>query len=134
MFDKPDEKTTDEDLMGSVGIGDKYAFELLVHRHQRSILNFIFRFMGNRPDAEDLTQEVFLKIWKAAGTYRPEAKFTTWMYRIATNLCLNKQRAIYIRRLFAKSHAQEQGESSKDALIDGEGAELFNPRKSPYRI
>jgi RNA polymerase sigma-70 factor (ECF subfamily) len=110
MFDEPDEKTTDEDLMGRVRLGDKHAFEVLIRRHQRSFLNFIFRFMGNRTEAEDLTQEVFLRIWKAAGTYKPEAKFTTWLYRIATNLCINKQRAIRVRR-----------------LVIGEGAELLTP-------
>jgi len=127
MFDKPDEKTTNEDLMGRIKFGNKHALEVLIHRHQRSVLNFIFRSMGNRTDAEDLTQEVFLRIWKAAGTYKPEAKFTTWLYRIATNLCINKQRAMRIRRLFAKSHSEEQRQGSKDSFITGEGAELLTP-------
>ena len=127
MFDEPDKKATDEDLMGRVRLGNKHAFEVLIRRHQRSVLNFIFRFMGNHSDAEDLTQELFLRIWKAAGTYKPEAKFTTWLYRIASNLCINKQRAIRIRRLFAKSHSQEQGQGSKDAFIIGEGAEHLTP-------
>jgi len=127
MFDEPDEKTTDEDLMGRVRLGNKHAFEVLICRHQRSVLNFILRFMGNRSDAEDLTQELFLRIWKAAGTYKPKAKFTTWLYRIASNLCINKQRAIRIRRLFANSHSQEQGQGSKDAFIIGEGAEHLTP-------
>jgi RNA polymerase sigma-70 factor, ECF subfamily len=127
MFADPDEKTTNEDLMGRIGLGNKHAFEVLIHRHQRSVLNFIFRFMGNRSDAEDLTQEVFLRIWKAAGTYKSEAKFTTWLYRITTNLCLNKQHAIRIRRLFAKSHAQEQRWDSKDAFSIGENTESKTP-------
>jgi RNA polymerase sigma-70 factor (ECF subfamily) len=127
MFDEPDEKTTNEDLMGRVRLGNKHAFEVLIRRHQRSVLNFIFRFMGNRTDAEDLTQEVFLRVWKAARTYRPDAKFTTWLYRIATNLCINKKRAIRIRRLFAKSHSQEQRQDSKDSFIIDEGAELLTP-------
>jgi RNA polymerase sigma-70 factor, ECF subfamily len=127
MFGEPDEKITNEDLMGRVRLGNKHAFEVLIRRHQQSILNYIFRFMGNRADAEDLTQEVFLSIWKAAGTYRPEAKFTTWLYRIATNLCINKQRAIRIRRLFTKSHLDEQRRGAKDLFIIGEGAELLTP-------
>jgi RNA polymerase sigma-70 factor (ECF subfamily) len=127
MFDEPDEKTTNEDLMGRVRLGNKHAFEMLIRRHQRSVLNFIFRFVANRTEAEDLTQEVFLRIWQAAGTYKPEAKFTTWLYRIATNLCINKQRAIRIRRLFAKSHSEEQRRGSKDSFIISEGAELLTP-------
>jgi len=127
MIDEPDEKTTNEDLMGRVRLGNKHAFEGLVQRHQRSVLNFIFRFMGNRTDAEDLTQEVFLRVWKAAGAYRPYAKFTTWLYRIATNLCINKQRAIRINRLFAQSHSQKPRQDSKDSFITDEGAELLTP-------
>ena len=127
MFDEPDEKATDEDLMGRIGLGNQHAFEVLIRRHQRSALNFIFRFMGNRTEAEDLTQELFLRIWKAAGTYKPEAKFTTWFYRIATNLCINKQRAIRIRRLFARSHSREQGGDSKDAFNNQEDAEFLTP-------
>lgn len=79
---------------------DRQAFKLLVSRHQRPIFNFTYRFMGNRADAEDLTQETFLRIWKASGKYQPTAKFTTWLYRIATNLCINKQRANRIRTWF----------------------------------
>ena len=127
MFDDPDEKTTNEDLMGRVRLENKHAFEVLIHRHQRSVLNFIFRFMGNRTDAEDLTQEVFLRIWKAARTYKPDAKFTTWLYRIATNLCINKQRAIRIRSLFAQSHSQEQRQGSKTSFIMGENTEHITP-------
>jgi len=127
MLDEPDEKTTNEDLMCKVTTGDKHAFETLVYRHQRPLLNFIFRFMGNRTDAEDLTQEVFLRVWKAAGAYKSDAKFTTWLYRITTNLCINKQRANRIRRLFAGSHSQEQRQDSKDSFITGEGAELLTP-------
>jgi RNA polymerase sigma-70 factor (ECF subfamily) len=127
MLDEPDEKTTNEDLIGRVRLGNKHAFEVLIRRHQRPVLNFIFRFMGDPTEAEDLTQEVFLRVWKSAGTYKPEAKFTTWLYRIATNLCINKQRAIRIRRLFTKSHSGEQRRGSKDSFIIGEGAELLTP-------
>ena len=126
MLDEPDEKSN-EDLMGSVRLGNRHAFEVLINRHQRSVLNFIFRFLGNRADAEDLTQEVFLRVWKAAGTYKPDAKFTTWLYRIATNLCINRQHAIRIRRLFVQSHIQEQIQNSKDSSIIGESAGILSP-------
>ncbi|MBI1927521.1 sigma-70 family RNA polymerase sigma factor [Candidatus Poribacteria bacterium] len=72
--------------------GDVSAFETVMTKHQKSVMNTIFRFIGNREDAEDLTQEVFLRIYTAAKRYRPEAKFTTWLYRIVTNLCLNHRR------------------------------------------
>ena len=128
MLDESDEKSN-EDLMGSVRLGNRHAFEVLINRHQRSVLNFIFRFLGNRTDAEDLTQEVFLRVWKAAGTYKPDAKFTTWLYRIATNLCINRQHAIRIRRLFVQSHIQEQIQNSKDSSIIGESAGILSPEE-----
>ena len=128
MLDEPDEKSN-EDLMDSVRLGNRHAFEVLINRHQRSVLNFIFRFLGNRADAEDLTQEVFLRVWKAAGTYKPDAKFTTWLYRIATNLCINRQHAIRIRKLFVQSHVQEQIQNSKDSSIIGESAGILSPEE-----
>jgi hypothetical protein len=75
MDDPQNEKKTNEDLMCRVTTGDKHAFETLVYRHQRPVLNFIFRFMGDPTEAEDLTQEVFLSVWKSAGTIlRPAAQ------------------------------------------------------------
>jgi RNA polymerase sigma-70 factor (ECF subfamily) len=120
--DRQNDKMANEDLMCKVKSGDKHAFETLVNRHQRPVLNFIFRFMGDRSDAEDLTQEVFLRVWKSAGTYQPDAKFTTWLYRIATNLCINKQRAMHIRKWFAISQSHEQKQNSDDTFIPAEGA------------
>jgi RNA polymerase sigma-70 factor (ECF subfamily) len=90
MNSQTDELAPSEDLMARVAQGDKCAFEVLVKRHQGAVLNIIYRFVGDRHKAEDLAQEVFLRIWQAAGRYKPTAKFTTWMYRITSNLCLNK--------------------------------------------
>lgn len=107
--------------------GDAHAFESLIHRHQRPVLNFIFRFLADSSEAEDLTQEVFLKVWKSAETYHPEAKFTTWLYRIATNLCINKQRALRIRKWFAISQSHEPKLNSEDPFIPVEGTEISTP-------
>jgi RNA polymerase sigma-70 factor (ECF subfamily) len=83
-------KVSNEELMVRVAEGDEDAFETLVRRHQTSILNLIYRFIGDRTPAKDLAQEVFIRVWQAAKTYRPEAKFTTWLYRITANLCFNE--------------------------------------------
>ena len=85
-----DETAPSEDLMARIAEGDEYAFETLVNRHQTSILNLIYRFIGDRAQAKDLAQEVFLRVWQAAKSYEPRAKFTTWIYRITANLCLNE--------------------------------------------
>lgn len=72
--------------------GNKLAFEKLMERNYKHILNIIYRFVGSEKTAEDLTQEVFVKIYKNASFYRPTAKFQTWAYRIAKNLSLNELR------------------------------------------
>lgn len=117
------DKKTNEDLMGRVTTGDKHAFETLVYRHQKPVLNFIFRFLGDAAEAEDLTQEVFLRVWKSAGTYRPEAKFTTWLYRIAANLCINKKQALRTRKGFAISQFHRRNQNSDENFIPLEGAQ-----------
>lgn len=72
--------------------GDEAAFRELFEAHQKPLINFCFRFCQNRNLAEDLAQEVFLRVYRGAAGYRPEARFTTWLYRIAVNVCLNENR------------------------------------------
>ncbi len=110
MNDLLDETASSENLIARSGRGDRHAFEILVRRHQRSILNFIYRFIGDRIEAEDLAQEVFLKVWQSAATYKPTANFTTWIYRIAANLCINKQKSDRIRRLFMVPPSRKEEE------------------------
>ena len=93
-------KASSEDLMARIAEGDEDAFEILVNRHQTSVLNLIYRFIGDRTQAKDLAQEVFLRVWQAAKTYKPEAKFTTWIYRITANLCINELKSSRRRKLF----------------------------------
>lgn len=73
--------------------GDDSAFRELYEEFKAPLINFIFRFCQDKRIAEELSHEVFLRVFRAAATYRPEAKFSTWIYRIAINLCLNEQRA-----------------------------------------
>ncbi len=83
-----------EDLMAKTAAGDEFAFEILVRRHQISILNLVYRYVGDRTKARDLAQEVFLRVWRAANRYEPKAKFTTWIYSITANLCLNELKSV----------------------------------------
>lgn len=82
----------DVQLMLRFQRGDEGAFDELVRRHQRSLVNLTFRYVNDPGSADDLAQEVFLRVHHHRATYRPEAKFTTWLYRIAANLCLNELR------------------------------------------
>jgi len=83
-------KPSDEELMLSIKCGDDSAFEVLTHRHYANTLNFIYRFVGNRELAEDLCQDTFVRLWRSAPNYRPIAKFTTFLYCIAKNVCLKE--------------------------------------------
>src|SRR6516165_4592060 len=69
------------------------AFETLVERYQNRLMSVLFHLVGNRDEAEDLCQEVFLRIYKARKGYRPRAKFATWLFTIANNLALNHLRS-----------------------------------------
>lgn len=73
--------------------GDEHAFHELFDIYKGQLLNFIYRFCFDRRIAEELTQEVFLRVYRSAGRYRPDARLSTWIYRIATNICLNEMRS-----------------------------------------
>ena len=80
---------SDEALMLQLQAGDLRSFDILVKRWEKRLLNYCYRMVNDIVLAEDLRQEVFLRIYRSAKTYRPTAQFSTWMYRIATNLCLD---------------------------------------------
>jgi RNA polymerase sigma-70 factor (ECF subfamily) len=82
----------DEALMIRYQKGDVRAFEVLLERHRRPIFNFILRYVGARDRAEDLMQETFLRVIKGVASYQRQAKFTTWLYTIARNLCFDHSR------------------------------------------
>ncbi len=108
-----------EDLMARIAQGDNEAFEILVNRHQTSILNLIYRFIGDRTYAKDLAQEVFIRVWRAAKAYKPEAKFTTWIYRITKNLCFNELKSSRRKKWFSFHQSDDQsGETIEDRLSD----------------
>jgi RNA polymerase sigma-70 factor, ECF subfamily len=79
--------------MARVGQGNRAAFRILVERHQGPLTNFLHHLTSDQGQAEELAQDVLLRVYRAAPRYRPEARFTTWLYRIATNLALNALRA-----------------------------------------
>jgi RNA polymerase sigma-70 factor (ECF subfamily) len=104
---------SDEQLMMAFKGGDARAFEVLVKRHRGPVFNFILRFTGNRARAEDLLQEAWLKVVRSAAEYEPKARFTTWVYTIARNLCVDS----------ARKESYRQTESLDAPVGAGEDAE-----------
>ncbi len=106
---------SDEALMVAFQGGDLRAFEKLLKRHQRGVFNFIFRYLGNRETSEEVFQEVFLKVHRAAASYLPNGKFTTWLYTIVRNQCVDTFRRQKIRETLSL-----EGKSHEDAPTLGE--------------
>jgi len=90
---------SDVQLMLDVKAGDEESFALLLQRYRSPLVNFLYRMVRNREQAEDLAQEVFIRVYRARADYVPSAKFTTWLFRIATNLALNSVRDTRHQRL-----------------------------------
>lgn len=120
--------TLDEDaeLCRRVGAGDDRAFERLVERYQHRIYAFCARLLGDRAEAEDVAQEVFLTLYRNAAEFRGESSFSTWLYRIAKNQALNRIK--YLDRRGRKQRQQsgaspldgpDQPEARPDALLEG---------------
>ena len=95
--------------MLDVKSGDERSFELLLQRYRTPLVNFLYRMVRSREQAEDLAQEVFIRVYRAREEYVPSAKFTTWLFRIATNLALNSLR----------DHRYQKLEMSIDAPLTG---------------
>src|ERR1700723_2011874 len=86
------ESSTDAEVMLRVKAGDQSAFDYLVQKYRRPLVSFMYRMARNSAAAEDLAQEVFLRVYRSRESYEASAKFTTWLYRIATNLAVNHAR------------------------------------------
>ena len=101
------EGMTDAEVMLRVGAGDDTAFEFLVEKYRRPIIGFMFRMAHNQAVAEELAQEVFLRVYRSRASYAADAKFTTWLYRIATNLGLNHVRDTHAEETAPTVHLDE---------------------------
>ncbi len=86
------DESSDAAVMLRVAAGDEAGFNFLVGKYHRAMISFLFRMVHNQAVAEELAQEVFLRVYRSRESYRAEAKFTTWLYRIATNLAVNHAR------------------------------------------
>jgi RNA polymerase sigma-70 factor, ECF subfamily len=95
---------TDETLIARFQQGDLYAFDLIVKRYKNQLLNFAYRFLGDRTEAEDVVQEAFLRIFRKKHAYRNIARFSTWIYTITGNLAKTELRRKKKRQFFSLSN------------------------------
>jgi RNA polymerase sigma-70 factor (ECF subfamily) len=111
--------TDDAQVMLRVRDGDDAAFNYLVERYRRAMISFMFRMVHNAAIAEDLSQEVFLRVYRSRANYSADAKFTTWLYRIATNLAVNHARD--------NKHERPEVKASIDAVDEETGLSIDVP-------
>jgi len=111
---RPEEAASldDTELMLRVGKGDDQAFDILINKYRRPIIAFMYRSLHASDIAEELAQEVFLRVYRARASYKAEAKFSTWLYRIATNLLVNHIRDTKQERTAPTVNLDEPDEES----------------------
>src|SRR5579862_1700953 len=113
---------SDVQLMLDVKAGDELSFELLLRKYRSPLVHFLYRMVGDSATAEDLAQEVFLRVYRARTEYAPTAKFTTWMFRIATNVALNARRDGRYRQMeVSMDQTAEGGDTDSPALEVADG-------------
>jgi len=108
---------TDAELLKAAAGKDKGAFKELMERYQGRIYSLAYRFSGDRETAQELTQDIFFKVYRSAGRYRPDARFFTWLYRIAANHCINftkKRRRDPLQKAVASEDDHESGFCLRD--------------------
>ncbi len=103
---------TDAEIMQRAGAGDDTCFEFLVAKYRRPIISFMYRMVHNQAIAEELAQEVFLRVYRARGSYRAEARFTTWLYRIAANMAINNARDTKLERASSNVYLDQADEET----------------------
>jgi RNA polymerase sigma-70 factor, ECF subfamily len=111
----------DAQLMLRVREGDDTSFALLLERHRTPVVHFLYRMIQNQAVSEELAQEVFLRVYRSRTTYEPTAKFTTWLFRIATHVALNSIRD----RKNEKGH-----ESLDEEMLDGVGRQVADRQQT----
>ncbi len=118
--DAEDPNAVDVALMARVKKDDMTAFEELVTRHQHAVVGTVAKMLGSPNDAEDIAQQVFVRIWKSAKRYEPKAKFTTWLFTITRNLVFNESRKRSRRK---EVSVEEREEEFHQTVTEQHGAE-----------
>jgi len=116
------EPTVDPDsdiaLMQRVAGGDESAFASLVERHQHAVVGTVAKMLGDASEAEDIAQQVFLRLWRSAKRYKPTAKFTTYLFTITRNLVFNESRRRSRRKEVSMDEREESGPAHADPHTD----------------
>ncbi|MCP3978951.1 MAG: sigma-70 family RNA polymerase sigma factor [bacterium] len=128
---------SDEQLVRATIDGDRAAFETLVRRHQRALVNHITRHTGRRDGALDLAQDVFLKVYLSLPSFDPKYRFTTWLYRIASNCAIDHLRKKKPNTCSLNPDPRDDGASEPERTLAGPGPtpdEVLRMREIQHRL
>jgi RNA polymerase sigma-70 factor (ECF subfamily) len=123
----PTPDDADEALIDRLVLRDERAFSALVHAYERRVFALLLRMIGNAAEAEDLAQEVFVQVFKAIGTFRRESKLSTWIYRIAINLCKNRSKYLRVRHASEQDPLDAQADTLKPLDSRGSYSDIARP-------
>ena len=126
-FSPPVAHEEDSALIAGLRAGDECAYEILIQRFEQPVYNLVSRLVDNSADAADVTQEVFLKVFRKVGGFRSESSLKTWVYRIAVNEARNQ------RRWFTRHRGKEIGLEPAESNAQGPQDWLCDPGRSPYQ-
>lgn len=109
----------DRELMKRFQAGDEFCFEVLVDRHKQRVMNLVWRFMQGSDEAEDVAQEIFIRVYKAKDNYKPTAQFTTWLHTICRNTCYNAMAKKSRRPMLLKNDDDEHADTMQQLSDTG---------------
>jgi RNA polymerase sigma-70 factor (ECF subfamily) len=112
----------DRTLVRTFVAGDRQAFDVIVERHRRTVYQVCFRFTGNAEDAADLTQDVFVRAFRGLAGFKGDAQLSTWLYRVAVNVCLNKRalKTPQFETIEPEAHVDRRGPGADDLVAQRE--------------
>lgn len=121
-------KPSHEELLAACQKGSENAFRKLFEQYHKRVLHIAYRLCGNIQEAEDITQEVFLKVFKGISNFHADADFFTWLYRITVNLCLDKRRKCQRREKYDANADLDSGSHNLDESSLSEGAQTLDQK------
>lgn len=122
--------TGDRQLVRRLRDRDEQAFRELMTEHRDKVYNLTLRMLGNRAEAEDVAQEVFIQVFKTIDTFREESKLSTWLYRVAVNLCKNRIKYLARRQDRNKDQLDETTEAAASSAVAAPGGPPARPDRA----
>jgi len=116
--------TNEIELVEKAQTGNVYSFEQLIYKYDKKILCLIISMVGNRDEAEDLYQEVFLRVYKSIRNFRKDSNFYTWIYKIAVNVCVNYRKKKKVNKIFVKVDDYKDDEENRPVEFEDNTQEL----------